>query len=163
MAAIDRAAEEGPSARQPSRKAVGRFVVLGVVALAAGCGGLALTPVEGKVTLDGRPLAKVIVAFYPLAESGEASAPSSSGMTDEMGSYRLTCKNGKEGAAVGRHRAIVCPSPQARNPGGSPPPPPPTIPLPYTSVLDTPLQIEVKADRREYHLKLTTPPTPFAP
>ncbi len=85
------------------RKISSVVFLLGMVATVLGCGekGPRLAPVSGTVTLDGKPLAKVIVTFVPV-EGGV----SSSGVTDESGSYSLACSLGP-GAVVGKHRVYV--------------------------------------------------------
>jgi len=77
--------------------------VLLATSASVGCGrrGPKLGNVTGRVTLDGQPVAKAIVTFAPL-ESGVAS----SGITNEDGTYTLTCPLGR-GAVVGKHRVYV--------------------------------------------------------
>jgi hypothetical protein len=75
-------------------------------ALLAGIGGCSskgpqLAEVRGKVTMDGQPLANVIVTFVP-----DGGGISSSGVTDEGGTYQLACPLGR-GAVVGKHRVFV--------------------------------------------------------
>jgi hypothetical protein len=55
--------------------------------LSAGCGGAADGPVSGRVTLDGRPLAKAHVYFYPRTKNDEALFYL--GRTDPEGRYAL--------------------------------------------------------------------------
>ena len=62
--------------------------------------------VEGTLRLNGRPLDNCLVTF--LLEPGqEAQAPSSTGLTDQHGSYRLRGDNRQEGAEIGWHRVTV--------------------------------------------------------
>jgi hypothetical protein len=63
-------------------------------------------PVEGTVTMAGKPLANVIVVFWGDPESG-ANMPLSSGCTDAAGHYRLHTDQGDDGAVVGRHRVCI--------------------------------------------------------
>ena len=61
-------------------------VVAVALCLVAGCGSdLGLVPVEGTVTLDGKPLANKSLLFTP--ELGEG--PSASAITDGSGKYEL--------------------------------------------------------------------------
>ncbi len=64
--------------------------------------------VEGKVTLDGEPLANALVRFNP-QRSGESAlvGPSSSGLTDEEGHYKLKTHEDRSGAVVGSHRVSI--------------------------------------------------------
>ena len=124
-----------------------RVLGAAVLAAAAGCGPQPnYAPVDGKVTLDGRPLAGVRVWFYPEA-AGREQPPYAMGTTDASGVYKLTAETGKPGALVGKNRVVVnWPLPERPGPDQPPPPPPgPPIPIPYTQAADTPIVVEVKA------------------
>lgn len=72
--------------------------VFGPLALLSGCGSgdrPELGEVSGTVTLDGTPLAGVIILFKP-DEGRPATA-----MTDEEGYYELVYRHGVEGTKVG--------------------------------------------------------------
>jgi hypothetical protein len=71
-----------------------------------GCGGesKSLLPVEGRVTLHGKPLAGCAVTFVPLEEKGEYYQ--AEGETDAQGIYTLKTA-GRSGAPAGKYRAIV--------------------------------------------------------
>jgi hypothetical protein len=83
------------------------FILCGMLAL-AGCGnGRSVgpcVPVQGKVTLGGKPLVGGRVTFVPL--EGNASGPRPEGDIDAKGRYSLTT-GGKEGAPVGKYRATL--------------------------------------------------------
>lgn len=64
-----------------------------------------LVPASGVVTLDGTPLAHVLVRFSP-AERGISAAWISEGTTDDLGHYELVSPMGP-GAVVGTHRVTV--------------------------------------------------------
>lgn len=69
------------------------------VGLLVGCGSgdmPDLGEVSGKVTLDGKPLAGVIITFQP-----DAGGRASSAETDTEGNYELIYKYGVNGAKVG--------------------------------------------------------------
>lgn len=69
----------------------------------AGCGSPSnIGTVEGNVTLDGAPLANATVTFYP--NSGERS---SSGKTDENGTYTLRHTRDVVGAVIGKHVVTI--------------------------------------------------------
>lgn len=74
-----------------------------VVAFVAGCGqsGPELFPVQGQVTLDGRPLADAGVMFLP-ADMG----PSASGTTNSDGHFELMTVN-RIGAIRGNHHVAI--------------------------------------------------------
>lgn len=69
-----------------------------------GCGssGPELAPVTGVVTSEGKPLAGVMVEFFP--EEGVTST----GLTDSEGRYSLKY-NDEEGAVVGNHKVQLTP------------------------------------------------------
>jgi hypothetical protein len=84
---------------------VGGEVVLLAVAMAAGCGPGRPPPlgeVEGRVVLDGEPLANARIVFQPLP-AGRASQ----GMTEASGRYRLVYLRELPGAMVGRHEVRI--------------------------------------------------------
>ncbi len=96
-----------------ARFVVAIVVLFPLVAL-QGCsgGGVAYAPVSGKVTMDGKPLAKVNVVFVPLAKPGsDVAGDTAGGVTDENGQYTLkTFTAGgtmKEGAQVGKHKVRI--------------------------------------------------------
>jgi len=118
------------------------FVIL---ALLSGCRGptYEYANVEGKVTLNGKPLAGVIVNFYPVNESSNIQAPMASGTTDETGIYRLSIDGKQAGAVVGPNVAVVRWPVRDR----AKPPPVPDVPIPvkYSVVTESPLKFEVKS------------------
>ncbi len=78
-------------------------VLLGVGCLViCGCGdGAGLGTVTGQVTMDGQPLANVMVTFVPIG-GGNAST----GVTDASGQYQLVHPAGR-GAEIGTHTVRV--------------------------------------------------------
>jgi hypothetical protein len=88
-----------------------RITVALLAALAvasAGCRGEPpIAPVEGTVTKEGKPLAGVIVEFYPDPDFATGGPRSASELTDVAGHYRLRTDHGDNGAAVGRYRVCV--------------------------------------------------------
>ncbi|NDC53419.1 MAG: hypothetical protein EBZ74_03795 [Planctomycetia bacterium] len=78
--------------------------VLGIVVAIAGCGGerQPVAEVTGRVTLEGKPLAGVVVQFEPRAPDAKQAVPASYGITDANGRYRaFRTGNKKFGAVVG--------------------------------------------------------------
>lgn len=71
--------------------------------VAGGCGDgrPSRVPVSGVVLLDGRPLPKAAVRFYP------PEGRSSQGRTDASGRFVLTCYEPDDGALVGTHQVVV--------------------------------------------------------
>ena len=141
--------------RRPARLllGVGLLLVVGCSAAPPEFG-----EVRGKVTLSGKPLAGIVVTFYPATEGNEG-LPAASGKTDATGTYALATASGQPGAVVGKHRVVVSwPAPErpANWEKGvpSPRPPGPLIPLKYTVALDTPLVFEVKPGPQTIDLPL---------
>ena len=63
--------------------------------------------VEGTVTLDGKPLDTVEVAFLPDPTQGTKGARSAC-YTDAQGKFKLASdRYGKDGAVVGKHRVLI--------------------------------------------------------
>src|SRR5581483_2223328 len=95
-----------------ARFAVAVGVLLPLVAL-QGCSGSGVkyAPVSGKVTMDGKPLAKVNVIFIPLPQPGsDVAGDTAGGVTDENGQYTLqtmTRDGMRDGAQVGKHRVSI--------------------------------------------------------
>jgi hypothetical protein len=86
-----------------------RFILLWFFVAAAlpGCGGgPRVGEVEGTVTVNGKPVGKLQVAFYPERAVGEQRLRSI-GFTDAEGKYRLRCDNQMAGAMVGTHKVVV--------------------------------------------------------
>lgn len=73
------------------------------LSLLSGCGDgrPSRVPVSGRVMIDGKPLAKAGVRFYP------TGGRSSAGKTDADGRFVLTCYEPNDGALVGSHQVIV--------------------------------------------------------
>ena len=74
-----------------------------IACLGCGSGGPTVYSVTGKVTLDGQPLPNVNVAFFP----SDSKLPSSGGVTDSQGVYKLTTAGGTAGAVAGKHKVTV--------------------------------------------------------
>ncbi len=86
-----------------------RMLLAGLLIVLAGCSSPTpdLGEVQGRVTMEGQPLANVQVTFAPEKSSEKSPLPISTGTTDRDGSYRLKTTVGTAGAAVGSHRVIV--------------------------------------------------------
>lgn len=83
---------------------------MALVMMVSGCGGAAeegTVAVEGKVTVDDKPIAQASVAFI-----GKEGARLASASTDSSGKFKLR-------AALGKNVVTVAKAP----PGGAPPPP----------------------------------------
>ena len=128
--------------------------------LASACSGkpYELAPVSGKITLNGKALAKAWVHFAPVAAEGALNpGPTSHGQTDEAGMYTLHVKPGTDGAVVGKHKVFISlivggsTDADAGNKKGVE-----RIPARYNQA--TTLEFEVKADgTTEANFELTAP------
>jgi len=71
----------------------------------AGCTRSTYPPVSGKVTMDGKPVPSLTVAFTPVGSpSSPNPGPYSSAVTDEQGMFTLKTRHGDRGAVRGPHR-----------------------------------------------------------
>lgn len=116
--------------------------------LMCGCGSGSdrpeLQPVEGTVTLDGKPVNGATVLFQP------ANGRPSKGVTDESGQYELIYRPGVEGAVLGTHKVSISTYREARPDAEDPAlqaEQKETIPAQYN--VNTTLTAEVKADNSD--------------
>ena len=115
------------------------LVVCVVVVDFAGCAQQAadlpdVAPVSGTVTMDGSPLADVLVTFEP------TTGQFSQGKTDASGKYELSYINNVKGAVLGAHKVSITTPSEAEGPGDVKDDP---IPAKYNA--ETTLTAEVKA------------------
>ena len=120
-----------------------------------------LAPVSGTVTQGGKPLAGVIVVFWP-----DGVGPSSSAPTDSSGQFQMHTDQGEDGAVVGAHRVCVIDgkalfSRVARGnagPKGLPKElaaePATAVPPRYADKRETPLRAEVRAEEQVIQLEV---------
>lgn len=93
--------------RRPWTARMLRAVAFALAVSALGCGGREFAEVEGRVTLDGQPLADAEVVFLPDPVKGN-QANNASAFTDADGRYRLYAgRDGRDGTVVGPHRVVV--------------------------------------------------------
>lgn len=151
------------SCLQSSRLAC--LVVLLGVCFAPGCGNkVSLTPVSGKVTVDGTPITAGQVSLIPDVlnpnderAKGQTVAPTaglSSGTINSDGTYKIFTA-GKEGAPLGKYKVNVTPS---MMPSGDPKAAPASgFNRKFSDPQNSPLRIEVTASPAAgaYDLKLT--------
>jgi hypothetical protein len=76
-----------------------------IVVIIGGCGGQGIVPVEGRVTLDGRPLPNATVTLSQL----KATDPGPfTGMTDAEGKFTLgSADQSQTGAAPGEYMVMI--------------------------------------------------------
>jgi len=63
-----------------------------------------LVPAEGKVLLDGKPLAGANIVFLPI---NGTIGTGGFAVTDDAGAYSLTHRSGRDGVAPGQYRVLV--------------------------------------------------------
>ena len=140
----------------------------GILLVAGGCTKKppAITPVDGTLLLDDKPLPFAHIQFYPeLADYG--SEMNSSAETDANGNFTLTCHaGGQPGAVVGSHRVVVIEAAPSRELRGmdaksqtrlaehmskltNRP-----IPPEFGNYSKTPLRITVSAEQRSYTVQM---------
>jgi hypothetical protein len=127
--------------------------LLTLLAVTTGCGDgkFQFAPVEGRVLLDGQPVAKARVVFMPKASTADGEAgPYSGGETDLEGRYTLSTleETPTVGAVIGSHRITISTRVAHLDPDkldteviDSPE----TIPAEYTNYRLTPLTFDVPA------------------
>lgn len=142
----------------------------GVLAFVLFQGGCAKKPppftlAEGSVTYLGHPLANVQVQFVPMLKDFGAEL-NSVGITDEHGHFKLSCGD-RPGAVVGKHRVVILEGPLPAEARGQSQQAQSTfseymsklknrpIPSKYASVSQTPLEVEVSFDQKNYDLVLS--------
>lgn len=136
-----------------------RLCAIGFLVLLSGCGSepsLDYTPVEGVVTINGKPEKGVMVRFSPDPEKGNALPGVATGKTDDQGKYALRYEyRGKEGigAPVGWHRVTLIDTKVGFTPQGQQPKPS-AVPQIYSNTATTPLVVEVKASSEPQSIPL---------
>jgi hypothetical protein len=82
------------------------FLLLGLVFI-LGCSDSKYAPVSGTVTMDGEPLADVLVTFQPAGDTMNPG-PGSSGRTNDKGEYTLkVIGENQQGAVIGMHTVQI--------------------------------------------------------
>ncbi len=120
-----------------------------------------IVEVKGVVLIDGEPLPKAKVRFFPQIDA--ASSFMAQGVTDDQGRFTLAC-NGQPGAATGENHVLVLEDdiPTQLTPEGAraelqvylkalknrP------IPQHYGNAAQSPLKVTVTADQQEYKIEL---------
>ena len=133
-----------------------RFICLLVLMLLAGCSDSPekTYPVQGVVTLDGKPLVGVCVLFESI-ERGKKSGRcyTARATIDAEGRYRLSTFGRYDGAVAGRHRAVVL-ADQSRMTDDPNAPLPITVPIKYSAPDTTDLEYEVQPRENAINIDL---------
>jgi hypothetical protein len=132
-----------------SRRSCRLSVLLGVSAFLGGCGGAGdaptTVPVKGVVKYQGKPIAKLSVAFLP--DKGVLAT----GTTNAEGAFELTTNKPGDGAMVGSYRVAISFVPDEIPvmpgfPGSEKKPPDSPIPTKYADVRTSGLTKTVDQD-----------------
>lgn len=125
------------------------------IAAFAGCSKretVVLVPAEGFLTINGKPAANIMVQVLPDALQG-AKGPTSTGVTDEVGWFKLTTVDGREGAVLGPCKIVLADLLEERAPQGERTILP-RIPASYTVVSPQSLSSEIKEDEEPIKIDL---------
>jgi hypothetical protein len=127
-----------------------------VITAALGCGSdapkgpekLSTTPVDGVVTLNGKPAAEVSVSLH---HSEGKVAPR--GISDKDGKFSIATYGKNDGAPAGKYKVTAAKNMTTEiSPGVLAPPPPggfkSDIPTKYESVNTTDISVEIKAGEK---------------
>jgi hypothetical protein len=151
---------------EPMSRSLLRVYVMLLCGLIAGCAKAPppVIEIDGRVTINGKPLPNAEVSFVPLIDfGGEYIA---TGVTDDDGRYSLTCA-GRSGACACENLVMVREGPlpeglrgysgeaqakQARYAAGLKNRP---IPPQYGNLAQSTLKLVVKPDRKTYDIELT--------
>lgn len=86
-------------------------IAIGGLLPAVGCGRseatrLAVYPVKGQVTLNGKPLSNALVVLHPKAATpGSTTTPRAT--TDQNGQFEVSTYDSKDGAPVGEYAVTI--------------------------------------------------------
>lgn len=134
------------------------------LAAGAGCGSAApvVSPVEGVVKVDGKPAGNLLIQFTPMAWAKDRPVTSASAVSDPAGRFILKADDGQPGAPVGTHKVTVVDNNlsvegEPDQPGGRKKVVN-RVPQAYGSAVSTPLEVEVRADKKDYELTLSSTP-----
>ena len=81
-----------------------RIPCLLLVLLLAGCGKSSTSPVEGVVSLDGKPLAGASIQFVPQGTGRDAT-----GETDQNGQFVMSTFSPRDGVMAGEYKVVISP------------------------------------------------------
>ena len=132
------------------------FGFISLVFAISGCGSdapkgpekLSTTPVDGIVTLNGKPAAEVSISLH---HSEGKVAPR--GMSDKDGKFSISTYGKDDGAPIGKYKVTAAKNMTKEiSPGVLAPPPPggfkSDIPAKYESVNSTDISVEIKGGEK---------------
>jgi UDP-2,3-diacylglucosamine pyrophosphatase LpxH len=114
---------------------------------------VATHPVEGKLTLDGKPLAGAMVTFHRLNMDTKLYASVCNGRTDEKGRFQMTTYFRFDGAPVGEFVVTVTKAEGVDEEGN---PVKNLLPAKYGTPGKSPLKMTIKDGTNDVNLELTS-------
>jgi len=134
-----------PAKTWPRNRFLLSVALCGLVWLSSGCGKSAkLTPVSGRVTMNGKPLTSGFVNFRPNKTKGNTFGGEPIGEINAQGEYTLQTM-GKPGAPLGAYKVTVSVT-GATTEDNTKATPKSLINPTYTNPDTTPLEVEVVAE-----------------
>jgi len=110
-------------------------------------------PVEGRLTVDGQPVAGVTVAFYSYNAETERWTSVCDGRTDEKGRFQVTTYFRFDGAPAGEFAVTVV---KRNGPEVEGEEPKSLLPAKYAAPASTPLKVTIKEGTNDVALELTS-------
>jgi predicted phosphodiesterase len=110
-------------------------------------------PVNGKLSLDGKPLDAYTVTFYTLNPITEKYNPVADSLTDSSGRFQLSTYGKFDGCPTGDY--IVTVAKTGKGYYDAPQPLATDLPAQYTDPKTTPLRVKVKEGTNDLNLELT--------
>lgn len=113
----------------------------------AGCGNAEVAPVEGTITLGGKPIGPGVITFVPDKSKGN-SGKGAVGYFEADGRYTLSTYEPGDGARRGNHHVFITPRAVGSSPNADPLPGQqklPPIPKKYSNRNQSLLSAEVNA------------------
>ena len=113
-------------------------------------------PVEGTVTLDGKPLEGGSVLFLQTTSSESDKNYTARGKIDSEGHYELSTFGKNDGAVAGKFRVAVMSGYEPTGEAGGPPPPKKDVPGIYRNPDTSGLQFEVEPKTNKIDIPLVS-------
>lgn len=139
-------------------------VLVGLTLFLAGCNPSGLSPVAGRVLLDGAPLPNASIQFVPQGTGRDAT-----GATDAQGDFTMSTNEPRDGVIKGSYKVVItaratAPPQQFASADeamraaavAKPMPVSSILPLKYTRADQTPLTMEVPVKEKKLVLELKT-------
>ena len=130
------------------------FALTALLVPMAGCSKpapLKIAAAEGIVTINGKPAENILVQFLPQVGPNDPG-PTSTGVTDASGKFRLTTADGKDGALVGPCKILLADLNEERPPQGKPATKLPRVPTPYLVLGPNTPEVQVAPENKPFEI-----------